>query len=92
MLLIKQQRTLPSMAVTVKNMSAFYKKDLQGIFHGKDIVSPILNKIMNKSKIVLGAVRLKESTAGLHTRVICCIGKWRLGSFNGRDERLISSF
>lgn len=46
----------------------FSKKDLQSILRGRDIVGPHLNEIKNRSKIVLGAQRLKESTTGLDTR------------------------
>ena len=51
-----------------KNCVFFSKKDLQSILRGRDIVGPHLNKIKNRSKIVLGAQRLKESTTGLDTR------------------------
>jgi spore maturation protein CgeB len=51
-----------------KNCVLFSKKDLQSILRGRDIVGPHLNEIKNRSKIVLGAQRLKESTAGLDTR------------------------
>ena len=46
----------------------FSKKDLQSILRGRDIVGPHLNEIKNRSKIVLGAQRLKKSTTGLDTR------------------------
>ena len=51
-----------------KNCVLFSKKDLQSILRGRDIVGPHLNEIKNRSKIVLGAQRLKKSTAGLDTR------------------------
>lgn len=46
----------------------FSKKDLKKILHGKNIVGSNLNNVMNRSKIVLGAQRLKEFTTGLDTR------------------------
>lgn len=46
----------------------FSKKDLQSILRGRDSVGPHLNEIKNRSKIVLGAQRLKKSTTGLDTR------------------------
>jgi spore maturation protein CgeB len=51
-----------------KKCVLFSKKDLQGIIRGRDIFGPNLNEIMNRSKIVLGAQRLKKSTTGLDTR------------------------
>jgi spore maturation protein CgeB len=51
-----------------KKCILFSKKDLHSILRGRDIVGPNLNEIMNRSKIVLGAQRLKESTTGLDTR------------------------
>jgi len=51
-----------------KKCVLFSKKDLQSILRGRDIVGPHLNEIKNRSKIVLGAQRLKESTTGLDTR------------------------
>ena len=51
-----------------KNCVFFSKKDLQSILRGRDIVGPHLNKIKNRSRIVLGAQRLKKSTTGLDTR------------------------
>jgi hypothetical protein len=51
-----------------KKCILFSKKELQGILRGRDIVGPHLNEVMNRSKIVLGVQRLKESTTGLDTR------------------------
>jgi spore maturation protein CgeB len=51
-----------------KKCVLFSKKELQHILRGKDIVGANLNEIMNRSKIVLGAQRLKKSTTGLDTR------------------------
>jgi hypothetical protein len=51
-----------------KKCVLFSKKDLQSILRGRDIVGPHLNEIKNRSKIILGAQRLKESTTGLDTR------------------------
>ena len=51
-----------------KKCVLFSKKDLQNILRGRDIVGPDLNKVKNRSKIILGAQRLKESTTGLDTR------------------------
>jgi spore maturation protein CgeB len=46
----------------------FSKKDLKQILRGRNIVGSNLNDVMNRSKIVLGAQRLKEFTTGLDTR------------------------
>ena len=51
-----------------KKCVLFSKKELQHILRGKDIGGPHLNEAMNRSKIVLGIQRLKESTTGLDTR------------------------
>lgn len=51
-----------------KKCVLFSKKELQGILRGRNIVGPHLNEVMNRSKIVLGVQRLKESTTGLDTR------------------------
>jgi spore maturation protein CgeB len=51
-----------------KKCVLFTKQELQGILRGKDIVGPNLNEVINRSKIVLGAQRLKEFTTGLDTR------------------------
>jgi spore maturation protein CgeB len=51
-----------------KKCVLFTKKELQHILRGRDIVGPNLNEVINRSKIVLGAQRLRESTTGLDTR------------------------
>ena len=51
-----------------KKCVLFSKKELQGILRGRDIVGPHLNEVINRSKLVLGVQRLKESTTGLDTR------------------------
>lgn len=51
-----------------KNCALFSQKDLKAILLGRDIVGPNLNELINRSKIVLGAQRLKNSTTGLDTR------------------------
>lgn len=51
-----------------KKCVLFTPRDLKTILRGRDIVGANLNEIMNRSKIVLGAQRLKESTTGLDTR------------------------
>jgi spore maturation protein CgeB len=51
-----------------KKCVRFTPKDLKSILRGRDSVGANLNEIMNRSKIVLGAQRLKESTTGLDTR------------------------
>ena len=51
-----------------KRCVLFSKKDLQRILRGKNIVGLHLNEVINRSKIVLGAQRLKKSTTGLDTR------------------------
>jgi hypothetical protein len=51
-----------------KKCIRFTPKDLKSILRGRDSVGANLNEIMNRSKIVLGAQRLKESTTGLDTR------------------------
>lgn len=51
-----------------KRCVLFSKKDLQRILRGRNIVGTHLNEIINRSKLVLGAQRLKESTTGLDTR------------------------
>jgi spore maturation protein CgeB len=51
-----------------KNCVFFSKKDLKKILRGRNIVGSNLNDVMNSSKIVLGAQRLKEFTTGLDTR------------------------
>ncbi len=52
----------------VKNCRFFSKNELQKILKGKEIVGDQLNRIMNRSKIVLGIQRLKKATTGLDTR------------------------
>jgi spore maturation protein CgeB len=51
-----------------KKCVLFSKKELQDILRGRDIVGPNLNEVINRSKIVLGAQRLKKATTGLDTR------------------------
>jgi spore maturation protein CgeB len=51
-----------------KKCVLFSKKELQSILRGRGIVSSNLNEAINRSKIVLGIQRLKDSTTGLDTR------------------------
>ena len=52
----------------LKNCTLFSKRDLKRIILGKAIVGTSLNEVINRSKIVLGAQRLKQVTTGLDTR------------------------
>jgi spore maturation protein CgeB len=52
----------------LQKSTLFSKEDLKRILRGKDIVGPNLNEVINRSKIVLGAQRLKKTTTGLDTR------------------------
>ena len=54
----------------LKNCTLFSKRDLKSILRGKEIVGSNLNEIINRSKIVLTAQRLKQATTGLDTRAV----------------------
>lgn len=52
----------------LKKCTLFSKKDLRHILRGREITGTHLNEVINRSKIVLAAQRLKQSTTGLDTR------------------------
>lgn len=53
----------------LKKCTLFSQADLKHILRGREIVSADLNKVISRSKIVLAAQRLHQSTTGLDTRV-----------------------
>jgi spore maturation protein CgeB len=52
----------------LKKCTLFSQKELKSILWGREIVSAELNEVMSRSKIVLAAQRLNQSTTGLDTR------------------------
>jgi spore maturation protein CgeB len=52
----------------LKKSTLFSKEDLKDILWGKEVVGPHLNEAINRSRIILGVQRLKQSTTGLDTR------------------------
>ena len=52
----------------LKNLSFFSRKDIRGMLCDRIITGQHLNEVINRSRIVLGAQRLKNTTTGLDTR------------------------
>lgn len=52
----------------IKKCTLFSVKDLRSILQGRELTGPHLNEVINRSRIVLGVQRLKQSTTGLDTR------------------------
>lgn len=52
----------------LKRCTLFSKEDLQKILRAREITGPHLNAAINRSRIILGVQRLKQSTTGLDTR------------------------
>jgi len=52
----------------LKKCTLFSHKELKSILWGREIVSPQLNEVISRSKVVLAAQRLNKATTGLDTR------------------------
>jgi spore maturation protein CgeB len=52
----------------IKKCTLFSAKDLHSILQDRELTGPHLNEVINRSRMVLGVQRLKQSTTGLDTR------------------------